>query len=140
MPDLLGNQMYGKAKDALNTGKINVEEDDLRAILVYRTIYTPAFGVDEFLSSVPDSARGPVTDTLTGVSSTLGAVTSDQLVWEDVSVGDDYHAVILLVWNDDPALCRLHTYYDTAAVLPVTPTGGDITFTPDPGPDKLYHL
>lgn len=128
----MANAVYPKYKQALLDADTNVDliAGDIRAILVDLADYTYSAAHD-FLDDVPAAARVAVSGSLTTKSVTDGTFDCDAWTWSTVS-GDPSEAIIL--YNHDggaDTARRLIYFMDTSQTgLPVTPNGGNITYTP----------
>lgn len=134
----MANALYPKYREAALNADVDWLVDDIREILVDVADYTYS-AAHEFLSSVPGAARVAVSGALAGKSSTNGVANHTVTTWTAVT-GDPCEAMIVYKHTGSDATARLIAYIDTATNLPVTPNGGDITFTPDAGANKLFVL
>jgi len=129
----LANRIYPKYKEAL----LNAETDaDLgsgsaAAFLVDTGDYT-FLASHEFKSDIPSTAITAISSNLIDVTVVCGVFDCSTVTWVAVS-GDQSEAIIFFI-DDGTAsgnASRLVCYLDTGQTgLPVTPNGGDITFTP----------
>lgn len=128
----MANAIYPKYKEALldGLGDIDLNNGDVRAILVDLADYTYSAAHD-FLDDVPVAARVAVSASLTGKTVTDGTFDSDNVTWGSVT-GDQSEAIILYLHTGVETTSRLVLFLDTSQTgLPVTPNGGDITYTVD---------
>ncbi|MEO1108250.1 MAG: hypothetical protein AAFX90_10040 [Pseudomonadota bacterium] len=128
----MANAIYPNYKEALLGGAANISltSGDVKAILVDLADYTYA-ATHEFLSDVPAGARVATSGNLTGKTVTDGNFDSDAVTWTAAN-GDECEAIILFIDTGVEATSRLVYIVDTGQTnLPVTPNGGDITYTPD---------
>ena len=128
----MANAIYPKYKEAAMGGGANTDlvTGNVRAILVDLADYTYA-STHEFLSDVPAAARVATSGNLTTKSVTDGNFDSDNATWTAVT-GDPSEAIILYIDTGVEATSRLFLILDTGQTgLPVTPNGGDITYTVD---------
>jgi hypothetical protein len=83
-------------------------------------------------SSNPVGASGLVakSDNITGITVASGRFSCDTVTWRAVT-GDQCEAILFVTDRPSGQKSRLVCYLDTNQTgLPVTPNGGDITFTP----------
>lgn len=126
----MANKFYVQGLIGLMTGAIDLDTDDLRAILIDTADYTFSQSHDN-LDDVAAAAR-VATATITGetvsVIDTEDAILDfDDVVWTSVT-GDSVEAVIIYKHTGTESTSRLLAYIDTVASgLPVTPNGGNIT-------------
>lgn len=128
----MANAIYPKFKEALLNGSANTNliSGNVRAILVDLADYTYS-AAHEFLSDIPVGARVATSGNLSGKSVIDGTFDSDALTWSSVT-GDESETIILFVDTGVEGTSRLVYFTDTGNTgLPVTPNGGDITFTPN---------
>ena len=129
----MANRIYPKYKEALMEGDTDVDltSGSVAAILVDTGFYTFAAS-HEFLSDVPTSAITAISSNISGGTVVCGVFDCTTVTWVAAS-GQQSEAIIFFV-DDGTAsgnASRLVCYLDTGQTgLPVTPNGGDITFTP----------
>ena len=145
----MANALYGLGRNKFARGEINWISggDTIRACLV-KTAYSPSIDGHDFFddlgANVVGSADGatradcpqiilsdPALGVCDGGDVTLTAVTS--------GVGQcDYIAIFKDSGVDGTS--PLLALIDTAAGLPITPSGGNITFAWDSGANKIFKL
>jgi hypothetical protein len=135
----MANALYTKAKQGLIDGSIDLDTDDIRAVLVDGADYTPNLATHQFLSSIPSGARVAVSGALQNKSVTDGVFDADDIVIAAVS-GDQFEYIVLYKHTGNDATARLIYLIDTATGLPCTPNGSDITLSWDNGADKIFRL
>lgn len=121
----MANAVYPlAAREALRAG-LNWTGADIKALLVDLSLYTydPAH---EFLSDVPAGARVASSPNLSGKTDTGGVADANDADYIAL-VGATVEAVILYIDTGVAATSRLLAFIDTAAGLPITPSGGDHT-------------
>jgi hypothetical protein len=122
--------IYNPSRDQLSQAGINLLTDDIRAVAIDLTEYTPN-AAHEFLSDVPGDARIGTPVALTGRAvgvSQVGAVTADPTVFDDLA-GPVIGAVICFRHTGNDATARLVSFTDEGGGLPFTPNGQDLTVT-----------
>lgn len=132
------NSLYGLGRDKFANADIDWTADVVRAYLIDTDDYTVSIDVDEFLSDIAAAAKVAY-GTLANKSSALGTCDADDTVLSAVS-GDICEAIVFAKWTGVEATSALIGYVDTATGLPITPNGGDITFTYDVGVNKIFTL
>jgi hypothetical protein len=135
----MANSLYTKAKQGLIDGSIDLDTDDIRAVLVDGADYTPNLASHEFLSSIPAGGRVAVSGALQNKTVTDGVFDADDIVIAAVS-GDQFEYVVLYKHTGSDATARLIYLIDTATGLPCTPNGSDITLSWDNGASKIFKL
>jgi hypothetical protein len=134
----MSNGIYVKALNSFLKSEINWVNDNISAILIYTTNYTVDLANHQYLSSIPANAR-VATAPLTGKTAVDGVADATDLVISAVT-GNVVSAVVFCQITGNEATSRLILYFDTATGLPVTPNGGDLTFTFDNGTNKIFKL
>lgn len=135
----MANGIYDKGREAFLNADIDWLVDDIREILVDVADYTVNLATHQFLSDVPAIARVAVSGAIAGKSSTNGVANHTVTTWASVT-GDPSEAIVVYKHTGVEGTSLLIAYIDTATGLPVTPNGGNITFTPDAGANKLFKL
>ena len=134
LPSHAANAIYPEWKDGIMSGAANtaVSSCDLRAILVDLADYTYSAAHD-FLDDIPAAARVAVSGTIASVTVVAGTLDSDNVTWSSV-IGDESEAVVLYCHTGVDATAPLVYFEDSPlSGLPVTPNGGDITYTVNVG-------
>lgn len=127
----MANLVFPRAlRQCLRTG-LTWTAADIKAVLIDTGQYTYS-ATHEFLSDVPSGARVATSANLTGkTDADTGIVDADDVTFTALTGGGGsaaiIEAVVLYIDTGNPATSRLLAYIDTAAGLPVTPTGGDHT-------------
>ena len=134
----MANSLYTKAKQHLIDGTIDLDTNDIRAILVDGADYTPNLATHETLANIPAAARVAVSGALQSKTVTDGAFDAADIVIAAVS-GDQFEYIVL--YQHTGAETALLIYLiDTATGLPCTPNGSDITLAFDNGTNKIFKL
>lgn len=126
----MANAVYPKYKEALLNGSANTDMSagTVKAALVDTGTYTYS-AAHEFLSSLSGVVGTAVT--LGTKTFTNGTFDSANPTWTSVS-GSSAEAIVIYIDTGVAGTSRLVSYEDTGQTgLPVTPNGGDITYTVD---------
>lgn len=118
----MASALYPKFKEALLTAGLDLEADDIRAILVDTADYTYNAAHD-FLDDVAAGSRVAVSSALASKTITNGVFDAADKTWTAVT-GDPSEAIILYKHTGTEGTSNLIVYIDG---LSVTPNGGDIT-------------
>lgn len=124
----MANAIYPKYKEALLNGSANTDMSagTVKVALVDTGTYTYS-ATHEFYSSL--SGVVGTDQTLGTKTFTDGAFDSADPTWTSVS-GNSVEALVIYIDTGVAGTSRLVAYIDTGQTgLPVTPNGGDITYT-----------
>lgn len=135
----MANGLYAKYREAALNADVDWLVDDIRQILVDVADYTVDLAAHDFLNDVPAAARVAVSGSIAGKTSTDGVANHTTTTWTAVS-GDPSEAIITYKHTGTETTSNLISYHDTVTGLPVTPNGGNITYTPDAGANKHFKL
>lgn len=133
----MANSLYGKGREALGDGSIDLVNDTIKVTLIDTGTYSVSIDVHDFeddLSGVVGTAQ-----TITSPTNTLGTFDGANVTFSSVS-GATVEALVIYKDTGTPSTSNLIAYIDTATGLPVTPNGGDITITWDSGADKIFTI
>jgi len=134
----MANSLYTKAKQHLIDGTIDLDTNDIRAILVDGADYTPVLATHETLADIPAAARVAVSGALQTKTVTDGVFDAADITIAAVT-GDQFE-YIALYQHTGAESALLLLLIDTATGLPCTPNGGDITIQWDSGANKIFKL
>ena len=134
----MANALYTKAKQHLIDGTIDLDTNDIRAILVDGADYTPVLATHETLANIPAAARVAVSGALQSKTVTDGVFDAADIVLSAVS-GDQFE-YIALYQHTGAESALLLLLIDTATGLPCTPNGSDITISWSNAAEKIFKL
>lgn len=112
----MANFIYGKAKQAMLSGDIDLGSTNLKVAFIKTTLYTPSQNIHEFLSDIPTAAKVYKSSALQNVSNTLGVLDAD-----DISItynGSAFEAIVLYQYGTSDSDSRLIAFVDTSEGLP----------------------
>ena len=112
----MANFIYGKAKQAMLSGDIDLGSTNLKVAFIKTTLYTPSQNIHEFLSDIPTAAIVYKSSALQNVSNTLGVLDAD-----DISItynGSAFEAIVLYQYGTSDSDSRLIAFVDTSEGLP----------------------
>ena len=136
----MANGLYGKFKELLLGGDIDLAADDLKCVLVDTADYTVNLATDDFLADIAAGGRVATSGNLASKTITLGVFDAADITFSAVT-GDVSEALVIYKDTGDADTSPLIAYIDTVSSgLPVTPNGGDITVTWDSGANKIFAL
>jgi hypothetical protein len=112
----MANFIYGKAKQAMLSGDIDLGSTNLKVAFIKTTLYTPSQNTHEFLSDIPTAAKVYKSSALQNVSNTLGVLDAD-----DINItynGSAFEAIVLYQYGTSDSDSRLIAFVDTSEGLP----------------------
>ncbi len=137
----MANALYDSYVNSYMTqaaNQVDLDADDIRAILTDAALYTPNLTTDDFLDDVPAGAR-VATAALTGEVVTGRVFDADDTTFPNVS-GAQFEYVVIYKHTGVEATSRLIALIDTATGLAMTPSGSDIIAQWDNGANKIFRL
>lgn len=128
----MANALYAKGKEALLTGQVSWNTDNIKAVLVDLGAYTPSLASDQYLSAIASGARVATSANLTGKTAAGGVADAADIQLPAVS-GASVEAIVIYKDTGSAASSPLLAYIDTAPLgLPITPNGGNIDIAWNP--------
>jgi hypothetical protein len=121
----MSNFIYGKAKEALLNGQINVISNSLK-LLIIKSDYIPEVNNHQFVSDINSSYIKIRSGTIQNVTNTLGVLDADDVEIFNYS-GEAFNAVVIYIDSGNDSTSRLLAYIDTSQGLPFS--GVNITST-----------
>jgi hypothetical protein len=111
--------------------RVDLDADTIKAVLIDHGTDTPNTTTDDFYNDISAGIVGALSSALT--TKTIGSVAAGVFDADNVTfsavTGNSVESVNLLKDTGVTSTSDLIAYFDTAAGLPVTPNGGDITVT-----------
>jgi len=135
----MANAIYDKGRQAFMEGEIDMDDDDIRVVLVDTDDYTHSISAHDNLDDIPAGARIAVSAALGSTDVTDGVFDAADVTFSSVT-GDQAEALVIYKHTGVEGTSKLIAYIDVATGLPVTPNGGDITVTWDNGANKIFKL
>ena len=148
----MANALYDKGRESFLRGEIAWQTNVIDVILVKVGAGAGEYDVDlaahQFLEDVPVAARVALLSSnsvegtaLAGKTTTNGVADANNPVFEAVT-GDPAAALVIYERqaSNVETTSRLIAYIDTAAGLPLTPGGTDVTIEWDDGANKIFKL
>lgn len=134
----MANALYGKGKEKLLTGAIDVSSATMKASLISSS-YTANLSTDEFYTSV-NSYLLNTAQTLGSKTYALGVFDAADITFTAVTAGSTAKAVV--IWKDtgSAATSPLLAYIDVITGFPLATNGGDITIVWDAGAYRIFSL
>jgi hypothetical protein len=135
----LSNALYDKGREAFLTGGINWVTDNIKAVLVDATEYTPNLATHQYLSDIPSGGRVATSANLAGKTATAGVADANDIAFI-AAAGDPSEYMVLYKDTGTATTSALIAFIDTATGLPATPNGTDITVQFDAGANRIFKL
>jgi hypothetical protein len=114
----MSNFVYGKAKQSMLNGQINVTSNSLKVLLVSSS-YVPSVNSDQYVSNINVNHIINRSGVIQNVTNTLGILDADDIVISAHN-GSAFKAVVLYQNGTSDSDSRLIAYVDTSAGLPFT--------------------
>lgn len=124
----MANTFYTKAKQALLEGKIDILTKNFKVLFVNKSLYTPNFLTNQFVSDIPSSAIVFRSSNLTGLDGSSGILDADDVL-ESSFPGTGFDAIILYQVGASDASSLLLFFIDESEGLPFTGTGESLLLT-----------
>ncbi len=136
----MSNALYTLGKQGLLHGSFVLDSDTIKLALVSSS-YTPNLATHQYWSDVNSFVIG-VPVAMGGISITNGVFNSSAVTFSAVASGSTVRYFAIYkdtgVAGTSPLLVLIDT--TTGVSLPFATNGGDITFTPDSGTNKIFKL
>ncbi|HMT18558.1 MAG TPA: hypothetical protein PKD15_00820 [Candidatus Saccharibacteria bacterium] len=124
----MANALYTLGKQGILDGTIDVDTDNIKAVLVDAADYSPNTATDNDLADITAGGRVATSANLT-VSVSGGTVDASDFSFTTVT-GDQSEYIVIYQDTGVAGTSRLIAIYDTfTSGMPVTPNGGDIDVT-----------
>lgn len=124
----MANALYVKAKQALLEGDLDLTGQTLKVLFINKSLYTPNFLTDQYVSEIPSSAIVFRTSNVTGVTAQNGIFDATDIL-EDSYNGTAFDAIVLYQVGNSDANSRLIFFIDQSEGLPFTGTGEPLLLT-----------
>lgn len=132
---------YKNGRTAVVDGSLIWRTDNIKAVLLNLDFYTPNQATDQYLSSIPVSARVSTSANLVGKTNNGGVINATGTKFPGTAAGTSCAAIALYKDTGSPTTSPLLAYIDDAlSGLPVVTDGADINVTWNTGADKIGVL
>jgi hypothetical protein len=136
----MANALYTLGKQGLLHGSFALDVDTIKIALVSSS-YSANLATDQFWSTPVGNVLG-TPQVLSGISITNGVFNSSAATFSAVTSGSTVKYFVIYkdtgTNSTSPLLVAIDT--TTGVALPFATNGGDITFTPDSGTNKIFKL
>jgi hypothetical protein len=123
----MANFIYGKAKQAMLSGDIDLGSTNLKVAFIKTALYTPNQNTHEFLSDIPTAAKVYRSSALQNVSNTLGVLDADDLTI--IHDGTPFDAIVFYQYGTTDSDSRLIAFIDDSEGIPFTGTAEPSSMT-----------
>jgi len=124
----MANTVYAKAKQALLEGDLDLTGQSLKVLFIKKSLYTPNFLTNQYVSDIPPEAIVFRTSDLSGVTAQNGILDATDLL-EDSYLGTAFSAILLYQVGTSDSNSRLIFFIDESEGLPFTGTGESLLLT-----------
>jgi len=124
----MANTVYAKAKQALLEGDLDLTGQSLKVLFIKKSLYTPNFLTNQYVSDIPPEAIVFRTSNLSGVTAQNGILDATDLL-EDSYLGTGFSAILLYQVGTSDSNSRLIFFIDESEGLPFTGTGESLLLT-----------
>jgi hypothetical protein len=112
----MANFVYGKAKESLLNGQINVSSNGLKILLV-NSSYVPSANSDQYVSNINPTYIKNRSALIQNITNTLGVLNADDVMITNHD-GSAFKAIVLYQNGTSDSDSRLIAYIDTSTGLP----------------------
>lgn len=134
----MANALFGKGKEKLLSGSINLPGDTIKAAIVSNG-YTPNLSTHEWYSDISAFVLG-TPQTLGSKSVTLGVFDAADPTFSGIAAGNTAKALVIYKDTGVPGTSALLAYIDTITGFPLATNGGDIQIIFDAGANKIFAI
>jgi len=124
----MANTVYAKAKQALLEGDLDLTGQSLKVLFIKKSLYTPNFLTNQYVSDVPTAAIVFRTANISNVTAQGGILDATDILEESYS-GGAFDAIILYQVGSSDSSSRLIFFIDESEGLPFTATGESLLLT-----------
>jgi hypothetical protein len=135
----MANALYDYGREGFLAGDIDWDANNIKIMLIDEADDTPDLALDQDLADRLAAARVATSGNLASKTVTDGVADAADVTFSSVT-GDQSESIDIYADSGVEATSRLIANIDTAAGLPVTPNGGDITVQWGSGSDKIFRL
>lgn len=134
----MANALYDTGRNAFLNGGINFTSDTIKMALVSNA-YTPDLSTHDFYNDISSSVVG-TPQALAGKTTVAGVADCDDVEFGAVASGSTINYIVIYKDTGVASTSSLIALYDTAAGIPFSTSGSDITIKIDSGANKLFKL
>jgi hypothetical protein len=124
----MANFVYKKAKESLLNGEFNLSSNNLKVLLIDKSLYTPNENSDRYISDIPVGAIKKRSNNITNVVNSLGVLDADNISISDYN-GQYFDGVVLYQSGSSDSNSKLIFFIDTSSGLPFVGSNSDTPVT-----------
>jgi hypothetical protein len=124
----MANFVYKKAKESLLNGEFNLSSNNLKVLLVDKSLYVPNENLDQHISDIPASAIKKRSSNMTNVVNSLGVLDADNVSIGDYN-GQYFDAIVLYQSGTSDSNSKLIFFIDNSSGLPFTGSNSNTPVT-----------
>jgi len=115
----MANVVYAKAKQALLEGDLDLTGGTLKVLFIRKSLYTPNFTTNQYVSDIPSEAVVFRTANIANVTAQNGVLDAADVL-EESYVGGAFDGIVLYQVGSSDSNSRLIFFIDQSEGLPFT--------------------
>jgi len=115
----MANAVYSKAKQALLEGDLDLTGGTLKVLFIKKSLYTPNFATNQYVSDIPSEAVVFRTANIANVTAQNGVLDATDIL-EESYVGGAFDGIVLYQVGSSDLNSRLIFFIDQSEGLPFT--------------------
>lgn len=115
----MANVVYAKAKQALLEGDLDLTGGTLKILFIRKSLYTPNFTTNQYVSDIPSEAVVFRTANIANVTAQNGVLDATDVL-EESYVGGAFDGIVLYQVGSSDSNSRLIFFIDQSEGLPFT--------------------
>ena len=124
----MANFVYKKAKESLLNGEFNLSSNNLKVLLIDKSLYTPNENSDQYISDIPAGAIKKRSNNMTNVVNSLGVLDGDNVSISDYN-GQYFYGIVLYQSGSSDSDSKLIFFIDNSSGLPFTGSNSNTPVT-----------
>jgi len=124
----MANFIYKKAKQSILNGEFNLSSNDLKVLLINKSLYTPNENLDQYISDIPANAIKKRSNNMTNITNSLGVLDADNVSIGDYN-GQYFDGIVLYQSGSSDSNSKLIFFIDTSSGLPFAGSNSDTPVT-----------
>lgn len=124
----MANFIYKKAKESILNGEFNLSSNNLKVLLINKSLYTPNENSDQYISDIPANAIKKRSNNMTNITNSLGVLDADNVSMGDYN-GQSFDGIVLYQSGSSDSNSKLIFFIDTSSGLPFIGSNSDTPIT-----------